>query len=367
MKDVLAYARLLENPRDEAAFSRDRQRRRAAASGRRPSRACAAVATERGHQRPRGRGPGGGRGLRQGPQGPRPAPRLPRAPAGPGRRPRSARSSRPSSTESRLSRRPARAGGRPRAVAASRTSTSWWRRPARPTAPEPGITLSALPRDGRRSRRSRTGSRRRPAGVSAHDRPRREGPRVRRGGGPGRRGGLVPPRAQRGPRPRTSRRSGGSSTSRMTRARKRLALTHVGQREGWQGVERRLPSRFLADVPDDLVEVRDGTGLYARDRARGERRGMDGPRRARGFDAFDEPPADDAFDPDAGPARPDRTRDAPRDVREAPARRRRRRRVRARRDRRRRRPSGARRPRRAPVLRRRAAGLHVGRRAPRGA
>jgi len=90
----------------------------------------------------------------------------------------------------------------------------------------------------------------------------------------------------------------------MTRARKRLALTHVGQRQGWQGVERRLPSRFLADVPDDLVEVRDGTGLYARDRARGERRGIDDPRRARGFDAFDEPPADDACAHDTGPARP---------------------------------------------------------------
>jgi DNA helicase-2/ATP-dependent DNA helicase PcrA len=54
----------------------------------------------------------------------------------------------------------------------------------------------------------------------------------------------------------------------MTRARRRLALTHVGQRDGWNGPERRLPSRFLLDIPDELVAVRDPTGLYGRGRAR---------------------------------------------------------------------------------------------------
>ena len=56
----------------------------------------------------------------------------------------------------------------------------------------------------------------------------------------------------------------------MTRARRRLALTHAQQRESWNGLERRLPSRFLLDVPDELVTVRDPTGTYARGRARAE-------------------------------------------------------------------------------------------------
>ncbi|MBL9085970.1 MAG: ATP-binding domain-containing protein, partial [Planctomycetia bacterium] len=56
----------------------------------------------------------------------------------------------------------------------------------------------------------------------------------------------------------------------MTRARRRLALTHAQQRESWNGLERRLPSRFLLDVPDELVAVRDPSGTYARGRARAE-------------------------------------------------------------------------------------------------
>jgi DNA helicase-2/ATP-dependent DNA helicase PcrA len=65
----------------------------------------------------------------------------------------------------------------------------------------------------------------------------------------------------------------------MTRARRRLALTHVAQREGWRGLERRQPSRFLSDVPDDLVETRDATGLDLRGRARAQARAREGLRR----------------------------------------------------------------------------------------
>ena len=56
----------------------------------------------------------------------------------------------------------------------------------------------------------------------------------------------------------------------MTRARRRLVLTHAAQRDSWGGLERRQPSRFLLDVPDDLVEVVDRSGLYGRVRARNE-------------------------------------------------------------------------------------------------
>ena len=56
----------------------------------------------------------------------------------------------------------------------------------------------------------------------------------------------------------------------MTRARKRLVLTHAAQRESWNGLERRDPSRFLLAIPNDAVETLDATGLYARDRARRE-------------------------------------------------------------------------------------------------
>lgn len=56
----------------------------------------------------------------------------------------------------------------------------------------------------------------------------------------------------------------------LTRARRRLALTHAMQRETWNGPERRLPSRFLLDIPDELVTARDGSGTYARTRARAE-------------------------------------------------------------------------------------------------
>ena len=37
-----------------------------------------------------------------------------------------------------------------------------------------------------------------------------------------------------------------------------------------EGIERREASRFLLDVPDDLVDVRDTTGLYLRARSRNE-------------------------------------------------------------------------------------------------
>jgi DNA helicase-2/ATP-dependent DNA helicase PcrA len=54
----------------------------------------------------------------------------------------------------------------------------------------------------------------------------------------------------------------------MTRARERLAVTHAAWRQGWQGAGRRRPSRFLDDVPEDLVEVVDRTGFLG---ARGRR------------------------------------------------------------------------------------------------
>ncbi len=56
----------------------------------------------------------------------------------------------------------------------------------------------------------------------------------------------------------------------LTRARKRLAWTHVVQREGWRGVERRQPSRFLSVVPAASVEVVDRTGYHVPLRARVE-------------------------------------------------------------------------------------------------
>ncbi len=89
----------------------------------------------------------------------------------------------------------------------------------------------------------------------------------------------------------------------MTRARKRLVLTHAAQRESWNGVERRDPSRFLLALPADVVETSDATGLYDRDRARAEgdprprfasflaREGLSG-RAAADLDAADVDPAD---------------------------------------------------------------------------
>jgi len=56
----------------------------------------------------------------------------------------------------------------------------------------------------------------------------------------------------------------------MTRARRRLVLTHAAQRESWNGPERRDPSRFLLAIGGDAIETLDATGLYRRDRARRE-------------------------------------------------------------------------------------------------
>jgi DNA helicase-2/ATP-dependent DNA helicase PcrA len=57
----------------------------------------------------------------------------------------------------------------------------------------------------------------------------------------------------------------------MTRARRRLVFTHVGQRDVFRGLERREPSRFLLrEIPDEILDVRDDAGLYLRQRARAE-------------------------------------------------------------------------------------------------
>jgi DNA helicase-2/ATP-dependent DNA helicase PcrA len=47
----------------------------------------------------------------------------------------------------------------------------------------------------------------------------------------------------------------------MTRAKERLVVTHCAWRPSWQGAGTRKPSRFLDDVPDDLVTVVDRTGV----------------------------------------------------------------------------------------------------------
>jgi DNA helicase-2/ATP-dependent DNA helicase PcrA len=54
----------------------------------------------------------------------------------------------------------------------------------------------------------------------------------------------------------------------LTRAKRRLAVTIAAVRDGWKGVEPRLASPFWLDVPDDLVEVVDPRGVHLRERAR---------------------------------------------------------------------------------------------------
>jgi DNA helicase-2/ATP-dependent DNA helicase PcrA len=90
----------------------------------------------------------------------------------------------------------------------------------------------------------------------------------------------------------------------MTRARRRLAVTHVAQREGWRGIERRQPSRFLADVPEALVETRDATGLYLRDHARAQARAREGVRRPSPWSVDEAPAGLDAEAPVAPAAEP---------------------------------------------------------------
>jgi DNA helicase-2/ATP-dependent DNA helicase PcrA len=93
----------------------------------------------------------------------------------------------------------------------------------------------------------------------------------------------------------------------LTRAKTNLAVTHAAMRASFAGLERRDPSRFLLDVPDEVVEVRDATGLYQRVRARNESPSL-ARRRAppnSGEDSIDEfdagPQADPDVDADAGP------------------------------------------------------------------
>jgi DNA helicase-2/ATP-dependent DNA helicase PcrA len=56
----------------------------------------------------------------------------------------------------------------------------------------------------------------------------------------------------------------------LTRARERLVVTLASERSAWRGLERRRPSRFWLDVPDALVESVDRGGTWDRARARRE-------------------------------------------------------------------------------------------------
>ena len=56
----------------------------------------------------------------------------------------------------------------------------------------------------------------------------------------------------------TRRRSAASATSGITRARKRLWMTHARSRRMFAGRETGFPSRFLSELPEELVE-REGT------------------------------------------------------------------------------------------------------------
>jgi DNA helicase-2/ATP-dependent DNA helicase PcrA len=54
----------------------------------------------------------------------------------------------------------------------------------------------------------------------------------------------------------------------MTRAKRRLAVTIARARDAWGNLAPREPSPFWLDVPDELVETRDPRGLFDRARAR---------------------------------------------------------------------------------------------------
>jgi DNA helicase-2/ATP-dependent DNA helicase PcrA len=57
----------------------------------------------------------------------------------------------------------------------------------------------------------------------------------------------------------------------LTRARERLVVTMASERSAWRGLELRRPSRFWLDVPDALVDSVDRGGAWDRARARRER------------------------------------------------------------------------------------------------
>jgi DNA helicase II / ATP-dependent DNA helicase PcrA len=71
----------------------------------------------------------------------------------------------------------------------------------------------------------------------------------------------------------------------LTRARERLVVTIASERSAWKGLELRRPSRFWLDVPDALVESVDRGGTWDRARARREQSAAES-----GEFAFDEPP-----------------------------------------------------------------------------
>jgi DNA helicase-2/ATP-dependent DNA helicase PcrA len=51
----------------------------------------------------------------------------------------------------------------------------------------------------------------------------------------------------------------------LTRARERLVVTHAARRAAWRGPERRFPSPFLRDVPRSLLEVEDRVSSWPED------------------------------------------------------------------------------------------------------
>ncbi len=80
----------------------------------------------------------------------------------------------------------------------------------------------------------------------------------------------------------------------MTRARERLALTHARLRFTYRRMEVREPSPFLACIPDDALAVTDRTGYPLSSRPRAGR-GVLAPRRPVRPDAGLDPSADDGF------------------------------------------------------------------------
>ena len=114
-------------------------------------------------------------------------------------------------------------------------------------------SADGVPR-ARRARGGRHAGGRGPAGAAADDGALGEGPRVPHGVRHRPRGRPVPAREQPATRPTASRRSGGSCTSRITRARRRLYLTHAQSRMLHGQTRYNIASRFVDEIPRELVQ-----------------------------------------------------------------------------------------------------------------
>ena len=119
--------------------------------------------------------------------------------------------------------------------------------------------------------RLRRGRRRRAERGHAHDAALGEGARV-----PGRvparpRGRHLPARAQRSAIPTSSRRNAGSATSASPAARERLYLCHAWSRTLFGATDYYPPSRFLSEIPEELVHVLGEARPRRSDRERGPR------------------------------------------------------------------------------------------------